>query len=107
MVGMVNHLVGHATVYAYILARDETGLVGAQEQHHVCNVHGVTNAFYRVLLCIRAIVCARCGVNPSWRDGIYSSLACQAHGKGVRKRSYSAFGSCVALGLGLAHAVTR
>ena len=38
---MVNHLTGHASVDADILACDEAGFVGAEEQYHIGDVHRV------------------------------------------------------------------
>ena len=41
MIAMVNHLPGHASVDADILACDESRLVGAEEQHHIGDIHRV------------------------------------------------------------------
>ena len=41
MVAMVNHLPAHATVDADVLACDESCLVGAEEQHHIGDIHRV------------------------------------------------------------------
>ena len=41
MIAMVNHLSGHTAVDAYILACNEAGFVGAEEQHHIGDIHRV------------------------------------------------------------------
>ena len=41
IIAMINHLPGHATVDADILACDESRLVGAEEQHHIGDIHRV------------------------------------------------------------------
>ena len=56
MIAMVNHLPGHATVDADVLACDESCLVGAEEQHHIGDVHRVANTSCRLLHRICAIV---------------------------------------------------
>ena len=70
MIAMVNHLPGHATVDANILACDESCLVGAEEQHHIGDVHRVANTSCRLLHCICAIVLLIISVYPSWRNGV-------------------------------------
>ena len=39
IITVIDHLMGHATVDADVLAGDEAGLVGTEEQHHVGYVH--------------------------------------------------------------------
>ena len=41
MIAMVNHLTGHASVDADILACDEAAFVRAEEQHHIGDIHRV------------------------------------------------------------------
>ena len=41
IIAMINHLPGHATVDANILACDESRLVRAEEQHHIGDIHRV------------------------------------------------------------------
>jgi hypothetical protein len=40
---VVYHLVGHATVDADVLSRDETRLVGTEIEHHVGNVQSIAD----------------------------------------------------------------
>ena len=56
MLTMVNHLLGHAAVDADVLAGDEASLVGAEEQHHVGDVHRIAYTTYRLLSGIGAFV---------------------------------------------------
>ena len=49
MFAMVNHLPGHATVNADVLARDETSLVRAEKEHHIGYIQWIANSSYRLL----------------------------------------------------------
>ena len=72
---MVNHLTGHASVDADILACDEAVFVGAEEQHHIGDVHRVANTSCRLLHSICAFVFLKVRVYPSRRNGVVFCLA--------------------------------
>ena len=65
MVTMVDHLLGHATIDAYVLACNETSLVGTKKLHHVYNVHGVTDTPCGLLHSIGTFIERLGGINPS------------------------------------------
>ena len=83
---MVDHLVGHATVDADVLAGDEPGLVRGEVEHHVGNVHRVADASREVLRGIRAVVGFERRVNPAWRDRVDADASGEAGGERVRER---------------------
>ena len=56
IITVIDHLMGHATVDADVLAGDEAGLVGTEEQHHVGYVHRITDTSSRLLCGIGAII---------------------------------------------------
>ena len=64
-IAVVNHLLGHAPVYADVLAGDEASHVGAKEKYHMGNVHGVTHASCGLLNGIGALVVRVGGIYPS------------------------------------------
>ena len=70
MIAVVNHLPGHTTVDADIFACDESSLVGAEEQHHIGDVHRIANTSCRLLHRIYAIVFLKVRINPSRRNGV-------------------------------------
>ena len=53
---MINHLLGHTTVYADVLARNEAGLIAAKEQHHIGDIHRVPHPTDRLLRGIWTII---------------------------------------------------
>ena len=75
MIAMVNHLPSHPTVDADILACDESRLVGAEEKHHIGNVHWIANTSCRLLHRICTLVFLIVRVNPSRRNGVDPCLA--------------------------------
>ena len=78
VVSVVNHLLGHATVNADVLTRNETCLVAAKEQHHIGNVHWIADSAGRLLRGIGTFVNGVCRIYPTRGNGIYSCLSCQA-----------------------------
>ena len=63
---MVYHPVGHATVDADVLARDETRLVGTEIEHHVGNVQRIANTTDGLLNSIGAIIDGVGSVYLTW-----------------------------------------
>lgn len=63
---MIDHLVGHATIYADVLTRNETCLVGTEEQHHVGNIHRIADTSCRLLCGIGAFIDRIVSVYPTW-----------------------------------------
>ena len=107
MITMVNHLSGHTAVDADIFACDESCLVGAEEQHHIGDVHRVANTSCWLLHRICAIVLLIISVYPSWRNGVDPCLVPKCDGKGVGEGSNTSLSSSLALCLRLTHAVAR
>ena len=62
---MVDHLLGHATIDAYVFTGDEAGFVGAEEEYHVGYVRGMPHTPCGMLLGIGAFVEGSCGVDPT------------------------------------------
>ena len=107
VVSVVNHLLGHATIDAYILARDEAGLVATKEQHHIGYVHGIPNPASRLLSGIGAFINGVGRIYPTGRDGVHPCPARQAYGQCVSECGNATLGRRVTLRLRLAHAVAR
>ena len=107
MIAMINHLVGHATVNTDVFARDEGRLVGTEVQYHVGYIHGITHPADGLLSGIGAFINGISCVNPTWRNGVDPDTASKTDRQRMGQRRNSAFGGGVALGLRLAHAVTR
>ena len=105
VVAVVNHLPGHAAVYADVLARDEACLVATEEQHHVGNVHGVPHPGGRLLSGIRTLVIGVCRVYPAVRDGVHPGPARQTYRLSMCECGNATLGGGVALGLRLAHPI--
>ena len=80
---MVNHLSGHSAIDADVFAGDESRLVGAEEQHHIGDVHRVAHTTCGLLCGIRSIVFLIVCVNPARRDGVDPCLASKRDGKGM------------------------
>ena len=78
---MVNHLTGHATVDADVLACDETSLVGTKVQHHIGDVQRITNTSGWLLDGIGAFIDPIARINPSWGDGVDTHFPCKADGQ--------------------------
>ena len=53
---MVNHLSGHSTIYANVLACDETSLFGTEEKYHVGNVERIADSACRSLVVIGTLM---------------------------------------------------
>ena len=102
---MIDHLPGHATIDADILAGDKSCLVRAQEQHHIGNIQGIANSARGMLSGIRTLVDRVIRVDPSGRHRVYPNLSRQAHGHGMGQSSNSALGCRIAFTLRLAHAI--
>ena len=107
MIAMVNHLAGHATVDADVLARDEASFVGAEVHHHIGDIHGIADATCGLLSGIGTLIDGACSVYPAWRDGIDPYTTRKADCQRMGQCGNTALGSGIALGLGLAHTVTR
>ena len=56
---------GHATINADVLAGDEAGLVGTEEQHHVGYVHRITDTSDGLLNGIGAFIDGVVSVYPA------------------------------------------
>ena len=106
MIAMINHLVGHATVNTDVFARDEGRLVGTEEQDHVGDIHGITHPANGLLSGVGSFINGISSVYPAWRNGVDPDTASKTDRQRMSQRSDSAFGSGVALGLRLTHAVT-
>ena len=74
VVPVVDHLAGHATVDADVLAGDEAGLVGAEIQHHIGDVQGIAHAARRLLHGIGTLIDGVLSVNPARGDGVDAHL---------------------------------
>ena len=107
MIAMVNHQAGHAAVNADVLASDEACFVRAQVHHHVSDIHGITDSPGRMLTGIGPLIDRIGGVYPARRDGIDPYTTCKADGERMGQSGNTALGSSVALGLRLAHAISR
>ena len=105
MIAMVNHLAGHATVDADVLARDEARFIGAEVHHHIGDVHGIADATCGLLSGIGTLIDGACSVYPTWRDGIDPYTTRKADGQRMGQCGNTALGCGIALGLGLAHTV--
>ena len=106
MIAMVNHLASHAAIDADVLPRDEARFVGTEEHHHVGDVHRITYSANGMLNGIRPLIDSIGCIYPSWRYAVHMHLSCKADSQRMGQGGYAAFGSRVALGLRLAHAVT-
>ena len=53
---MIYHQLGHAAVDADILACDEACLVGAEEQHHIGDIKGISHTAAGLLICVGTLV---------------------------------------------------
>src|SRR5699024_5511236 len=84
MLIMVYHLFCHTTIYANILSSNESCLIGAQEQNHICNVCWITYSSYKLLDSVRTFIDYVTGFNPSGRNGIYSDFPGKTHRKCMR-----------------------
>ena len=62
---MVDHVTGHAAVYADVFAGDKTGLRGAEEEHSVGDIERISHAAYGMLVGIGTCIFCKCGVDPS------------------------------------------
>ena len=105
MIAMVNHLTGHASVDADILACDEAAFVRAEEQHHIGDVHRVANTSCRLLHSICAFVFLKVRVYPSRRNGVDPYLATKRDSKGVGEGGNASLVCSLAFCLRLTHAV--
>ena len=65
MVGVIYHLLGHATIDADVFASDESRLRRAEEQYHVGDVERVAHSADRVLGGIGTCVGGERCVDPS------------------------------------------
>ena len=65
IVTVIDHLPGHAAVYADVLSGDEPCFFAAEEQYHACNVHRVTHAATKLLCGIGTFVNCAGGINPT------------------------------------------
>ena len=74
---MVNHLSGHSTIYADVLACDETCLFGTEEKYPVGNVERIADSACRLLVGIGTLILFIVRIYPFRRDGIDTSLACE------------------------------
>ena len=81
MISMVNHLSGHATVDTDVLACDKSGLVRAEVQHHVDDVHRIAYTTCRLLHRICAIIFLKVCIYPNWRNRVDPCLATECGGK--------------------------
>ena len=90
VIPMVYHLAGHSAVDADVLAGDETGLFGAEIQHHVGDVQGIAHTARRLLHGIGTFIDGVLSVNPAWGDGVDAHLSCQAD----RQRAVLCFPMC-------------
>ena len=104
---MVDHKPGLAAINADVLASDETGFVGGQEQHHIGDVQGIAHPTGRLLDGIWAFENGVSRVDPAGRDGVDSHLSGEADCQRVGQSGNSALGSRVAFALGLAHPIPR
>ena len=68
MVAMINHQACHTTIDADVLACDETGLAGAEIEHHIGYIQWIANTTYWLLGGIGTIIHGAGGINPSRRD---------------------------------------
>ena len=104
---MVNHLSGHSTIYADVLACDETCLFGTEEKYHVGNVERIADTSCRLLIGIGTLIYFIVRIYLSRRDGIDTSLACKTDGKGMCECCNTALRCRIAFCLRLTHAVAR
>ena len=104
---MVNHLSGHSTIYADVLASDETSLFGTEEKYHVGDVERIADSACRLLIGIWPLIHFIVRIYPSRRDGIDTSLACKTDGKGMCECCNTALRCRVAFCLRLTPAVSR
>ena len=102
---MVDHLFRHAAVDADILPCDKPGLGGTEKEDHVGDVQGISHPSRRVLGGVGSRVLSKSGVDPAGRNGIDADVSGETHGQGVGEGGNAAFGSRVALRLGLAHPI--
>ena len=65
MITVIDHLAGHAAVYADVLAGNEACLVGTEEQHHVGYVFGIAHSPYGLLSGIGTVINGISSINPS------------------------------------------
>ena len=105
MIAMVNHLAGHAAVDADVLTRDEASFVRTEVHHHVSDIHRVTDTAYWLLNGIGPVIDSIGSVNPTGGNAVHPHFSGKADGQRMGKSGNSSFGSSVALGLRLAHAV--
>ena len=106
VVSMVNHLAGHAAVYANVFAGDKASFGGAEVKHHVGYVCGGTHAPGGVLGNICAGVGGTAGFYPPRGDGVNAHAPGQRNGERMSEGGDAAFGRGVALCAGHAHAVS-
>ena len=95
---MVNHLLGHATVNADILASDEACLFAAKKQHHMGYVHGISHPTGRLLDGIGTFVNGISHIYLTRRNGVYPCSSRQAYRQCVRECRNAPFGCRIALG---------
>ena len=83
IVAVVNHLAGHATIDADVLAGNESGLVATKKKNHIGYVHGVPYPAYGLLRGIGTTVEGVGGVYPSGRNRVHPGTSGKAHGQGM------------------------
>lgn len=91
---MVYHLTGHATVDADVLAGDEAGLVGTEEQHHVGYVHRITDTSRKLLCGIGAFIDGIGSVYPTRGDRVDADTSGKAEGECMRQCCDASLGGC-------------
>ena len=102
---MIDHLAGHAAIDADVLARDESGLVGAEIEHHIGNVQRIPHTTDWLLCGIGTFIDGVGDVNPTRRDGVYTYLSGKTDSQGMSQRRNAAFCCRIAFRLRLAHTV--
>ena len=80
IITVIDHLMGHATIDADVLAGDEAGLVGTEEQHHVGYVHRITDTSRRLLCGIGAFIDGIGSVYPTRGGNVGGEGECMVGG---------------------------
>lgn len=70
-VAVVDHLPGHAAVNTDVFAGNEPGLIRAEKQRHMGDIHGVFHPSCRMLKGIGAGILGIAVVNPTWGNRVY------------------------------------
>ena len=94
IITVIDHLMGHATVDADVLAGDEAGLVGTEEQHHVGYVHRITDTSRKLLCGIGAFIDGIGSVYPTRGDRVDADTSGKAEGECMRQCCDASLGGC-------------